>query len=401
MERMRLGWMVGALLVVSAFAAVGCNNNSDPASAGKADPNYANFGETGGTPGGTGLPATAANTPAVPGTNNPTGTPGTAPGVTGATNPGAVTPSTTPSGTRVAVDAPQAGANELAGRFKVAKGESFEYDLQQVYTIRGRDQAGANKTDQITVKQTQTIEISDVKSDVFDAKIATSAPQVSGTPTTPAANMMMQQMTGGQNQPTELTVTYNAKGEPAAATGNLRGSAGDSLLRLIGFQGIVYPTNAVKVGGTWSRSIDLAEAFGLSGVPGMQMTNTKATANYRLVSMNAGASEAVISMSMNASPKMTFTPPQGGGMGGRRQGVSQQGAGAPGGGASSRQENRQGRPGGGAGAGGPQTVTLTITISGQMTVDTATGMIKRGTYEVKTSGLPMMNSDVKATITRR
>jgi len=330
-------WIATSLIVVALMAAVGCNNNADLQAAGEAPEGY---DTSGGTAGGTG--STATGEPGTPGSNspiasNPAGASTTAP------------PSNTPDGTQVKTPPAQVQSGEVALRYKVAKGNSFNFTQTSSSEMRNPNaNQGGPETVKITATQDMVVRITDVKNDVFDVEFTNKPPTVKAEPE--SARQLADMMGGNQNQDVVTTGTFSSLGQPGAVTG-AGVLSGAGAINSAGFMGGGYSTTGVKQGESWNHTIDLSKM--LPAIPGATVTNGEAKVTYTLKSLDQGAKTATIDVKFSGTPQLAFR-------------VNARGSDGQ------TQQNEQ-------------KVTLNISMTGTVVINLEDGVAKKGDYTMKTS----------------
>lgn len=330
-------WIATSLIVVALMAAVGCNNNDDIASAGEAPEGY---DTSGGTAGGTGQPLSASSDTSVSNTpisSNSAGSSTTSP------------PSNTPEGTQVKTPPAQVQSGEVALRYKVSKGNSFNFSQTSTSEMRNPNaNQGGPENVKITATQDMVVRITDVKNDVFDVEFTNKPPTVKVEPE--SARQLADMMAGNQRQDVVTTGTFSSLGQPGAVTG-MGALSGAGAINSAGFMGVVYPTNGVKPGESWNHTIDLSKM--LPAIPGGTVTNGEAKVTYTLKSLNQSAKTATIDVKFSGSPQLTFRMSARG-----SDGQTQQ---------------------------NDQKVTLNMSMTGTVVISLEDGVATKGDYTMKTS----------------
>lgn len=226
----------------------------------------------------------------------------------------------------------KAGAGEVVLRYNLEKGEKYSYEMKSVMEAMGRS---------VTVVTNLAASVVDVKGDKFtveyefgEAKVTASDPQTK--------SLIEQQMAAMKG--TTVTADIDRRGQMT----NVKG-AGAEMLQGMGSLGFVFPEKALKVGDSWTHTVDVQGASGAAPVK----------VNFKLT----GVSGSVVTLAGSGTHTMDMSPP-----GGQQQG-------------------------------GAMSVQSTFTTTSK--VDITSGMIieSNGTLNTKVSGPGMGGLTQKVTVT--
>lgn len=174
---------------------------------------------------------------------------------------------------------PKAGAGEVVLRYDLKKGQKYSYELKTVMDMMG--QSVTMVTDFVT-------SVVDVKGDKFtveykfgEAKVTASDPQMK--------SLFEQQMAAMKG--TTVTAEIDRRGQMT----NLKGARAQMLQGMGGASGFgfVFPEKALKVGDSWTHTMDLP---GMAGSEPLKM-NFKLTGVARNVATLAGSGTHTMDMS--------------------------------------------------------------------------------------------------------
>lgn len=178
---------------------------------------------------------------------------------------------------------PKAGPGEVVLRYDLKKGQKYSYELKTVMNMMGQS---------VTVVTDFVASVLDVKGDKFlveykfgEAKVTASDPQMK--------SLIEQQMAAMKG--TTVTADIDRRGQMTNAKG-----AGAQMLQGLGGAsafGFVFPEKALKVGESWTHTMDLP---GVAGNQPLKM-------NFKLT----GVDRNVATLTGSGTHTMEMSPPSG------------------------------------------------------------------------------------------
>lgn len=267
-------------------------------------------------------PSTGSSTP--PGLNRPnsggnrTAWPRNGSGRQSTPTPRADRPATTPrnpsggnrgGGTVAGGPSVRNGAATL--KFALNKGITHKYamNINQSVTMSGRMPGGGSTPEPMSSKiaVSQTVKVTEGSGNSGTVAITAGKPQMT-------VNGKAQE--GGGPEGGTTTLKVDSRGNVSGERGGMAGAFGG--LESIGLMGLIYPSKAVRIGESWSSTVDMSKLnTPLGGMPGeTTWKNSGLKATYTLKSINEGAGTADISFRYAGAPKITFKLPNMGNRGG-------------------------------------------------------------------------------------
>lgn len=171
-------------------------------------------------------------------------------------------------------------------RLKPPVGSKYQYKVTMT-TNSGMGNQG-NMSMNGTFTQWMTVKGKDSKGTKIETK-------VTNAKFTGPAGMNGDQIAQSMNNQV-ITATYSALG--AYVSGDMQSGTPGAMAAQAGAQGVIFPSQAVKVGSTWSSTVDIGKLMAANGAGNMKVVSGgKIPVNFKLTGMKTIAGKPIVGVS--------------------------------------------------------------------------------------------------------
>ncbi|MBS1721578.1 MAG: hypothetical protein JSS66_01080 [Armatimonadetes bacterium] len=245
---------------------------------------------------------------APPTSNTPAGTAPMAAGATGdkgeaGTTPSAPSAGSTSTGQPTANPGTPGTSSGEAVPLRFAFDKGSEYKFEQTLETSQEMTAGGKAGGPPPMSVTSVITVKALDTGTIEYKV--SGVKISGPTQLAQQAKALEGLT--------LTAQVDASGN----TSNVKYSKGtrDQAVMLgidtnDGFFGVKYPSNAVKVGNSWSHTFDFKDVVPMPQMPGSTWKDATVASQFALKSVDAAVGTALVDMKVDATPSLKFKVPE-------------------------------------------------------------------------------------------
>ncbi len=178
-------------------------------------------------------------------------------------------------------------------KFQPKAGSTYKYSLVN-------ESAAQGTTQKMKMTMSQTLKVTSVSGGRITMETSTSDVKGEGMPASTSQELSKIKVTNVMDAYGKV-ISSKATGHPMAEA--MASSMGGS-----GFSGVEYPKNPVRVGATWTGTIDLAKLLQASG---LQTKGDKMTVNYKLTKIEKKGGTTVATIEQTFAGSATAQPPAG------------------------------------------------------------------------------------------